>query len=530
MSIVVRDLSYSHSNHQPLFTHLNFSVENRQKVSLVGNNGIGKSTLLQVLAGQLQPASGDVRCSSKPYYVPQHSGLLGKTVAEVLEADRKLNALQAILQGSVDPSNYDILSDDWEIETKCASALSYWHLQHVNPDSPMDDLSGGEKTKVYLAGLLIHEPQLVLLDEPTNHLDQTSRQLLYQYLEQSKATCVVVSHDVTLLNLLTATYELSEFGLKLYGGNYSFYKEQKEIEQQALVESIHSEEKSLRTARKKAQEVKQRQERRSNQGEKNRLKKGGARILINALGNSAENTASKLNEKHAEILAQSQEKIAGLKEKKERLKELKIDFDHARLHGGKLLIEASQINFAYPGSKFLWKTPLDFKLYSNDRIRILGDNGAGKTTFVNLLTDTLAPTKGTINRAAFRWVYLDQNYTAVDRDCTVEELAAMHNLQHLEEHEVKLRLNRFLFPENTWDKNCQSLSGGEKMRLSLCCLMLSNQTPDLIVLDEPTNNLDISSLEILTQTIKHYRGSLLVISHDRHFIEEIGITGHIELC
>ncbi len=530
MSIIVSDLSYRYSNQNPLFIHLNFSVEAAEKVSIVGNNGAGKSTLLRLMAGVLQTEEGSIVCSSKPYYVPQHTGILTLTVAEVLQAQEKLCALDAITQGSVLQSDYDALGDDWDIEERCKSALDYWGLPHVKLSSSMNDLSGGEKTKVYLAGLLIHTPEIILLDEPTNHLDRASRDLLYRYIEQSRAAIVIVSHDVTLLNLLNTTYELSEFGVKLYGGNYDFYREQKGLQDNALAESIHEEEKALRLARKKAQEVKQRQEKRMAQGEKVKAQGGAPRILMNAKGGAAENTSAKLKDKHAEIIGESQKKLSELRQQQSALRNLKIDFDNTSLHAGKLLVEASQVNFAYSNTdEMLWAEPVDFKLYSSDRIHISGNNGAGKTTFVNLLAGVLAPSSGEVRRAEFSWIYLDQNYTHVDVDDTVVQLAERYNTQALAEHDIKIRLNRFLFSPDTWDKSCRTLSGGEKMRLYLCCLMISNQTPDLIVLDEPTNNLDISSLEILTQTIKNYRGSLLVISHDRYFVEEIGVNGQLEL-
>ncbi len=529
MGIIVSDLSFRYSNQDFLFSHINFSVEEAEKISILGHNGAGKSTLLRLMAGILQPAEGGVVCSSKPYYVPQHTGVLSQNVDEVLCVSEKLRALDAIGKGSVLQADYDALADDWDVEERCKSALAYWGISHVPLNSSMNDLSGGEKTKVYLAGLLIHAPEIILLDEPTNHLDQTSRALLYRYIEQSRATIVAVSHDVALLNLLNTTCELSEFGIKLYGGNYDFYREQKELQDNALSENIRDEEKALRLARKKAQEVRQRQERRASQGEKNKAKGGAPPILLNAKAGSAENTAAKLKDKHAKIIDESQKKLSDLRQQQSAMRSLKVDFDNTSLHAGKLLVEASQINFAYHANERLWPEPVDFKLYSSDRIHILGSNGAGKTTFTNLLTGVLAPLCGEVRRADFSWIYLDQNYTRVDVSDTVVQLAERYNTQALAEHEIKIRLNRFLFPPDTWDKSCRALSGGEKMRLYLCCLMISTQTPDLIILDEPTNNLDIASLDILTQTIKNYRGSLLVISHDRHFVSEVGVSGEVEL-
>jgi ATPase subunit of ABC transporter with duplicated ATPase domains len=440
-----------------------------------------------------------------------------------MNVNNKLSALRAIESGSLSQADYDVLGDDWTIEERCREALAYWQLPSVSLDMPADSLSGGEKTKLFLAGLLVHRPRILLLDEPTNHLDETSSRLLYHYIRQSRATMVVVSHDVTLLNQLPFTCELSAHGIRTYGGNYSFYQKQKETEEKALQDSIHTEEKALRLARIKAQEMKQRQEKRLSQGEKKKTEV--PRAMRKLLTNSSENTAAGLREKHEEIIGSHQTKLVNLKQQQERLRDLKIDFDHTSIHRGKLLIEASGINFTYPPhDASLWKKPLDFKLYSHDRIHLLGDNGTGKTTLVKLLTGMLTPSCGEVRRADFRWIYLDQSYSQVDIDGSVEELAERYNVKQMETHEVRLRLNRFLFPSDTWNKPCKSLSGGEKMRLYLCCLMIGNQTPDLIILDEPTNNLDLASLRILAQTMAAYRGSLLVISHDAHFASEIGLN------
>ncbi|MDR2086230.1 MAG: ATP-binding cassette domain-containing protein [Dysgonamonadaceae bacterium] len=527
MSIIISDLSYRYPNQDFLFEHLNLSVTKQSQTAIVGNNGSGKSTLLKLLTGELQPVGGSIATASRPYYIPQHTGSTDKSVAEMLEVKDKLTALNAIINGSISQSDYDTLADDWTIEAKCMEALAHWRLSHIALDTPADRLSGGEKTKVFLSGLLIHRPEILLLDEPTNHLDGTSRQLLYRYIRQSTATIVVVSHDITLLNQLQTTCELSKHGIHSYGGNFSFYQTQKEIEDKALNDTIHAEEKAVRMARIKAQEVKERQEKRLVKGEKKKMEV--LRALRKKLTNSSENTAAGLKEKHEAIIGSHQTKLSGLKQQQGALNDLKINFDHTSIHPGKLLIEALQINFAYQPELPLWEKPLDFNLYSHDRICLSGDNGTGKTTFIKLLTGLLHPACGTIRRADFRWIYLDQNYSQVDVACSIEELAETYNRQHLETHEVRLRLNRFLFPSGTWDKPCKTLSGGEKMRLYLCCLMISNQTPDLIILDEPTNNLDIASLRILTQTISNYKGSLLVVSHDEYFISEIGTNKKMEL-
>lgn len=529
MSIIVSEISYHYFNQHILFESVSFSVLHGEKISLIGNNGVGKSTLLKLLAGELMPSSGNIRIEPKPYYVPQQTNVKEQTIAEALGVSEKINALNAIYAGSSEQTNYDILNDDWDIEDKSLLALKHWGLQEVALDSSISLLSGGEKTKVLLAGLTLHKPEVVLLDEPTNHLDLSARKILYKYIQNTKATVIVVSHDVSLLNLLDKTYELSRNGIRLYGGNYDFYREQKEVENRSLEQQIDAEQTALRTARKKAQEVRERQERRSSQGERNKQKGGVARIVMNARGNLAENSSAKLREKHSDIIDNTQQRLSMLRGRQQQNAELKIDFEDTKLHNGKILISAHKLNFGYVKDKFIWQSPIDIVIRSGERINIRGNNGSGKTTFLKLLLGELSPVQGEVIRSDFSYVYLDQEYEQVNQSLTVLELAEQYNKNNLADHEVKVRLNRALFPQEVWDKNCQTLSGGERMRLYLCCLMISNHIPDIFVLDEPTNNLDLSSLSILTETIKNYRGTVLIISHDEYFIKEIGVTNSIRL-
>ena len=529
MSIIISDVSYHYFNQHTLFESVSFSVSKGGKVSLIGNNGVGKSTLLKLLAGELMPSSGNIRTESEPYYVPQQINIKEQSIAEALGVSEKLNALNAIYGGASEQVYYDTLNDDWEVENRCYSALKLWGLQGVALDSSISLLSGGEKTKVLLAGLALHKPDIVLLDEPTNHLDLSARKKLYEYISSTKASVVVVSHDVSLLNLLDTTYELSSKGIKLYGGNYDFYREQKTIEDRALEQQIDAEQTALRVARKKAQEVRERQDRRASQGERSKQKGGVARIIMNARRNLAENSSAKLKEKHTGIIDDTQQRLSALRERQQNSAELKVDFENAKLHDGKVLITAKELNFGYDKDKPLWQSPIDIEIRSGERIHITGNNGSGKTTLIKLLLGELQPTQGEVTKSNFSYVYLDQEYEQVNQALTILELAERYNENNLADHEIKLRLNRALFPQETWDKSCQTLSGGERMRLYLCCLMISNHTPDIFVLDEPTNNLDLSSLSILTNTIKNYKGTVLIISHDEYFINEIGVTRKIEL-
>ncbi len=211
------------------------------------------------------------------------------------------------------------------VEARCRAALDHWGLATAGLDTPLDRLSGGEQTKVYLAGLTIHSPEVILLDEPTNHLDATTREKLYDWAEATRATVLVVSHDVSLLRRLDITYELSGKGLRLYGGNYDFYREQKALEEGALADRISAEETALKQACRRAQEVRERQERRVNRAGK--TTSGTPRIILNARHDRGENTGAKLSEKHASIIDESRTRLIELRSHQRRTADLRIDFN-----------------------------------------------------------------------------------------------------------------------------------------------------------------------------------------------------------
>lgn len=543
MSISIQQISYIHPDKEVLFSDLNFAISKGQKLGLVGNNGCGKSTLLQIIAGQLSPSSGVIVRPDDLYYIPQHFGQYDSlTIAQALRIERKQQALHAILSGDASNENFVILDDDWNIEERSIAALDLWGLGQFTLSYPMNLLSGGEKTRVFLAGMDIHPPSVVLMDEPTNHLDSSGRQRLYDWVEKCRSTLLVVSHDRTLLNLLPEICELEKHQINYYGGNYEFYKEQKTLMQEALQQRIEEKEKALRIARKVARETVERRDKQNVRGEKNNIKKGVPRIVLNALQGKSEKSTSKLNSTHQEKAEKLTSERNQLRSSLSPTATLKTDFNSSSLHTGKILVTAKEINFGYhPNSdsndiqdnndfkQQLWQTPISFQLKSGDRLRIEGANGSGKTTLLKLITGQLQSQEGNLTRMEFTYVYLNQEYSIIDDRNSILEQAYAFNNRNLPEHEIKIILNRYLFPASEWDKSCRKLSGGEKMRLAFCCLMISNNTPDMFILDEPTNNLDIQSIEIITATIKNYTGTVIAISHDDYFIQEIGIEQRILL-
>ncbi|GGM84467.1 ABC transporter ATP-binding protein [Dyadobacter beijingensis] len=527
--LFLQGVTYAHPNRDVLFSDIDLTVNRHDKIALIGNNGAGKSTLLNILAGRVKPASGKAGADSKPYYMPQLFGQYNHlTVAEALGIHDKLLALKEILDGHLTDMNLELLDDDWGIEERCQTAFAHWQLHGLNLAQPMATLSGGQKTKVFLAGILIHEPEIVLLDEPSNHLDAAGRALLYDYIQSAPHTLVVVSHDRTLLNLLTTVCELSKRGITVYGGNYNFYAEQKNIENEALNQDLRAKEKALRKAKEVEREAMERQQKLDARGKKKQEKAGLPTIVQNAFRNSAERSTARMKGVHAEKVGGIAQELSQLRGELPGIDKMKVDFDNSALHRGKILVTAEQINFAYKDQP-IWHEHIDFQITSGERIALKGANGSGKTTLIRIIRGELPPVTGHMERADFQSIYIDQDYSLIDNALTVYQQAQHFNTGALQEHDVKTRLNRFLFTKEYWDKRCADLSGGEKMRLMLCSLSIGNQAPDMIILDEPTNNLDIQNIGILTAAINEYRGTLLVVSHDVRFLEEIGVEKEIAL-
>lgn len=527
--LFLHNISFGFPAGNLLFNSINLTIPTHSKSALVGSNGMGKSTLLKIIANEIEPLAGNVNIQGDFFYVPQMFGNFNDlTVAKCLKIDKKLDALQKITNGEVDEIYFETLNDDWDIEERCQQALQYWKLENLDLNQTLESLSGGQKTKVFLAGIQINQPEIILLDEPTNHLDLEGRNLLYDFIEKTNSTVVIVSHDRTLLNLIDTIFELSNQGISTYGGNYDFYAEQKEIENEALQNDIHSKERALKKAKEKERETLERKQKLDARGKGKQEKSGVARIMMNTLRNNAEKNSSKLKSVHAEKINDISGDLRDLRSSVRNADQMKVNFNDSNLHSGKILISVEEINFKYH-EEDLWKENLNLEIRSGDRISIKGSNGSGKTTLIKLLLEDLKPSVGTILKSDFQTIYIDQEYSLIDKNATVYEFAQQFNDNAMPESEVKTLLSRFLFGKETWGKIGDVLSGGERLRLLLCGLSISNKAPDMMILDEPTNNLDLQNVEILTNSIKDYHGTLLVISHDEVFLEQIEVDKEIVL-
>lgn len=531
MSIVVSNLSYVFQDGTSIISNINFSINSKTKCALIGANGCGKSSLINLLAGNIMPTEGSISMDDSPYLVPQHYGQYNDfTVSETLGVNSKMTALAAILSGDSSEINYEIIGDNWTIEDDIRNALNSWGLKNVRHNSLIKCLSGGEKTKVFLAGILLHNPSIILMDEPTNHLDEESRHLLYDFIDNYNGTLLVVSHDRSLLNRFSTIFELSDKGISRYTMNFEKYCETVDNENRVLIERTDAIKKDLRKEKAIAREVAERQQKQNSRGQRHSQQKGIARISMGNLKNHAENSTAKLNNTHQNKIESLTNRLSEATSRVKDLNRMAVDFSSSDIHIGKILIETKCLNHSYSGNDNIWHSDLSFVIRSGDRIRVTGSNGSGKSSLMKIIMGDLTPSCGSIYRAGdLKCVYLDQEYSLIDNGITISEQIQQFNNHSLPKHELNIRLNRFLFPESSWMKPCSALSGGEKMRLALCCLMVADNAPDMIIADEPTNNLDLFNQDILTDTLRKYSGTLIVISHDSHFVSKLLLNRQISL-
>lgn len=295
-----------------------------------------------------------------------------------------------------------------------------------------------------------------------------------------------------------------------------------------MISELRSKEKSLRKAKETERDTAERQQKLDARGKKKQEKAGTPTIMMKTLKNKAEKSTARLKDTHTEKIENISQEVGTLRKELFEKDKMKVGFENSSLHKKKILINAKYINFGYD-DQLLWEEPLNFTITSGERIAIKGANGSGKTTLIKIILGEIRPKTGELYRAGSKVIYIDQYYSLINNDLSVYEQAEQFNDSSLQEHEIKIRLNRFLFTKTDWDKPCQALSGGERMRLMLCCLTIGSQSPDIIILDEPTNNLDIQNSEILTNAINEYQGTLIVVSHDTYFLKQINVEQSIIL-
>ena len=524
--IVANDISFEVRGGVSIFKNLSVSL-NGEKSGLVGKNGVGKTTLLRLFVGEFEPTKGKIQRAGVISYLPQDYQLnLNQSVADVLGIKNTLEALAKIKEGEKDPGLIKIVGNDWDIQDRVLGKFEQLNIKSLSFDRLLNSLSGGERTKVVLAKLLISEPDFIILDEPTNNLDHSSREIIYELVKNWKRGLLVVSHDRNLLNLLDQILELSNKGLKIYGGNWDSYKEQKELEEQAAKRQLISAEQELKKTKKQAQKTKEKQQKRSSQGKKMRDKIGMPKIILGRMKETSETTSSRLQEQHAKRIEGAVSNLEQAKEKISPENQINVDLSGTIVPTGKLIVEIKDVSFSYDDGKKLFQK-FNLILHGPVRLALNGPNGSGKTTLIKLILNEIKPLSGEISLGVEKLAYLDQSVAILNKDKTLVE--NLKSFSGLDDNLARKWLARFLFRGQDVFKKVDVLSGGERMRAALACILAGDEPPKLLVLDEPTNNLDLNSIEQIESALLNFRGALVVISHDKNFLKNIGIKEEINL-
>lgn len=528
------DLGYNLPDGSVLFTSLTFSIKSARngpvRTGMVGANGAGKTTLIDLLAGDKVPARGTVLRSGVIAYLRQREMIDAQaTIAAALGFGREVEAFARVEAGEGSEADFELLDGRWDLLERIEKARLRLGVAHLPLDRAIGEVSGGELTRLRLAGALLCEPDFLLLDEPTNHLDGEARRFVYDLVESWRASLLVVSHDRELLGLVDEIAELERDRLTIYGGNFDFYCEQRSIARAAAQAALGSAKLRLKAAKETAQRARERQMKRQAAAARSLAKANIPPILAGGRKRAAERTAGRLSDRHEakiESLAMEVEEARANVTREDRIT---IDLEATAVAQTRRLIEFEGVNYRYPGmERMLWREPLDFEITGPERIRLHGPNGAGKSTLIDLICGRKDPEMGRVVRRTGRIGLLDQPVSVLD-----PELTLFGNLKRLAperpDHELRTLLGRFLFAQEAGMKMGGVLSGGERMRAGLVCLLGADQAPELLILDEPTNNLDLASIEELTSVLVQYRGALVVVSHDETFCEEIGLERVINL-
>ncbi|MFJ3033916.1 ABC-F family ATP-binding cassette domain-containing protein [Curtobacterium pusillum] len=519
-SVVLNDVSFTWPDGTVALSHLTTAF-GRGRTGLVGRNGAGKSTLVRLVTGRLHPTSGTVTTSGPVDHLPQRLQTGDDAaVADLLGVRPTLTALRAILGGDASPEHFDAVGDAWDLEERAAAALDAIGLSGTTADleRPASTLSGGQAVLVAVAGIRLRGRPIAFLDEPTNNLDRRARGLLLDMVDDWHGTLVVVSHDRELLEHVDETCELRAGSMTVFGGTFSAFEEHLAVQQAAVEREVRVAEQRHRTEKRQRIEAETKIARRAKAGEK--AGRSMPKILANEARKKAQETAGRLRVGYAD------DEAAALDAKREAQLRLRTDESiHVTLPDPDVPAARQIATITVRGRETIVQGP--------ERIAVSGDNGVGKTTLLEQLVGVpdarehpLPDTRAVphVDRIA----YLPQRKDTLDDTATVLD-NVRRDAPHVPPAEVRNRLARFLVRGDTVDRPAGALSGGERFRVALASLVLADPPPQLLVLDEPTNDLDLTSVDQLVDALRAYRGALVVVSHDEAFLERLDLTTRIEL-
>lgn len=513
-------LRFSWPDGDPVLDGLDLTL-GRGRSGLVGGNGSGKSTLLRLLAGDLTPTAGSVHAVGEVGLLPQDlTPDPALTVPAFLGLEDVRAAIRAVEAGSVDQRHFDLIGVDWDVEERARAELARLGLPDDVLTRRTGELSGGELVQLGLARLLLRRPDVLLLDEPTNNLDAAARDRLHRVVAEWTRALLVVSHDRELLERVDRIGDLREGAVHWYGGGYSAFAAQVEAEQAAAAQAVSTARAELRREQQDRIDVDQVLAQRRRAADKAYGSKKEPRAVMKLRKRSAQVSGARYRHLHEDRERAARERLDDAERRLHQDVEVRLDLPGTAVPRGREVLRTE-------GLVLRTGLPVQLELRGPERVAVVGPNGSGKTTLLRTLVGGLAPATGS-TRLLVPHGFLPQHLEVLDPGGTVAE-QVLARQPDADRTLVRTRLARFGFRGAAGDRRVGDLSGGELLRASLAAILLADPAPQLLVLDEPTNNLDFASYDALVSALADFRGALLVVSHDPAFLEDVQVERELHL-
>lgn len=521
-SIQLKALTAATPDGRELFSNLDLTF-GPHRTGLFGRNGTGKTTLLRIVTGEVAPKSGSVQVDGSIGVLRQLVSPGDESVAEALGIASDLALLARAEAGKASPEDFE--TADWTLEARIQQSLASVSLPALDLSRAVATLSGGQRTRLSLAALLLQQPEFLLLDEPANNLDGDGRAAVADLLNHWRGGAIVVSHDRELLRGMDEIVELTTVGVRSYGGNWDAYEARRALDLAAAQHDLAHAERRLGDIERKAQERAERKARADSRGTKAAAKGGKPRIILGRDKSYAEQSGGAQVRLADKQQADAAADLTEARQEIEILQPLSVTLESSGLPAGRTVLQMDGISGGYDGAPIIRNVSLT--LTGPERVAVTGPNGSGKSTLLRLATGALTHSAGAV-RITPRYALLDQQVTLLDPTFSIRENYLRLNPDD-SENACRAALARFMFRAEAALKPVHQLSGGEMLRAGLAATIGSSQPPELLILDEPTNHLDIHAIAAVEAGLRAYDGALLVVSHDRAFLEAISIEREVKL-
>jgi len=522
-NITLSRLCWSTPDGTALFTDLDL-VFRAERTGLVGANGTGKTTLLHLIAGALQPRAGSIHAPAMLAMLHQDTGAHpGQTIADLFGATPARALLARAESGRAGAE--ELTRADWSLPARIEAALLRCGLT-TGPQTVLSTLSGGQRTRAGLAALIFQAPGFLLLDEPTNNLDPAGRQLVIDLMHNWRGGAIVVSHDRDLLEGMDAIVEITSLGVTRYGGGYSAFRAQKARALQAARDDLAHSEKARHEAAQRARQALERKSRKDSAGKKARAKGGQPKVLLDAAKGRAEASGGANARLRDARRTAVEDALADARARIEVLEPVRMDIPQTGLPSGRQVLRLQGVSGGHDPAQPVIRD-LSLSVTGPQRLAVTGANGSGKTTLLALITGALPPLAGTVDLSV-PCALLDQHVSLLDPALSLRE--NYHRLNpDADDNQCRAALARFRFRADDALRQTGTLSGGQRLRAGMACTLGRPVPPALLLLDEPTNHLDLDATEALEAALLAYDGALLVVSHDAAFLSRLTLDRQLEL-